>query len=189
MILKMPKELDTWAWESTKTMTFHTIIKRSGTDKVRTMTNQLYPSWEINAKLNKLTNNQVRILFGFFAKIKGSYEPFLFLDPEDNSETDIRLPLAKVGEYQVIRKLGEFVEPVAYIENEKIYINGVLARKDEYELDNGIIRFKAPPTSDAKITASYTYYWKVMLADDKVGITSVFKNFNRSKMLKLVSVR
>ena len=76
-----------------------------------------------------------------------------------------------------------------YIENEKIYINGVLARKDEYELDNGLIRFRTPPSSDAKITASYTYYWKVMLADDKVGITSVFKNFNRSKMLKLVSVR
>jgi len=41
----------------------------------------------------------------------------------------------------------------------------------------------------AKVTASYGYYWRVRLADDKFTIEVVLDNIWRSKSMKLVTVR
>ena len=51
------------------------------------------------------------------------------------------------------------------------------------------MKFKTAPASTAKVTADYTYYWKVMFADDGIDIERQYLNINKSKTFKLEVVR
>lgn len=84
-IRKFPIELNTLSWSSTKAMKWDTEVQTSGSGKVRTMTNLLLPNWTIETKFAYLTNAEYRKLLGFVALVKGAFEPFLWLDPEDHA--------------------------------------------------------------------------------------------------------
>lgn len=188
-IRTFPTSLDTLSWSSKKSMSWNTEIQTSGSGKVRTLTNLLLPNWTIETKFAYLTNEEYRTLFGFVALCKGAHEPFLWLDPEDNQEEKIRLAMSSAGKYQAVLKMGDYVEPVEYIDNEKVYVNGVLQDKKDYSVVKGMIVFNAPPAVTAIVTASYRYYWKVMFKDDGMTIETVFANINKSGSFKLTTVR
>lgn len=189
MTIKKFPELRKLAYSSTKTQKWNTQIQKSGSGKVRTLTNQLYPEWTITAKLIKLTNAEARRLMGFAALLKGAHTPFLWLDPEDYEEKGIQLPLIAPGMYQAVMQLGDYVEPVEYIEKVAVYIDGVKQASNAYTVTGGTVKFKTAPSNTAKITADYTYYWKVMLADDGIETENIFVDFNKSKTFKMVTVR
>ena len=186
-IRKFPK-LNRLVWSSTKTQNWDTQVQRSGSGKVRTMTNQLYPNWVIETKFTMLTDAEYRELLGFVALVKGAFEPFLWLDPEDNAEKGVVLPLVLPGQYQPIRRWGAYLEPVEYVENITVYVDGV-KQTTGYSYENGLIKFTKAPISTAKVTADYTYYWKVMFKDNGLGVEHVFKSIHRSKSFKLEVVR
>lgn len=189
MIIKKFPELRKLAYSSTKTQNWNTQVQKSGSGKVRTLTNQLYPEWTITAKLIELTNAEARKLMGFAALLKGAHTPFLWLDPEDYEEKGIQLPLIANGIYQAVMKMGDYVEPVEYIEKVAVYVDGVKQASNAYTVTGGTVKFKTGPASTAKITADYTYYWKVMLADDGIETENIFADFNKSKTFKMVTVR
>lgn len=189
MILRKFPALRKLAYSSTKRQKWNTQVQKSGSGKVRTLTNQLYPEWTITAKLAKLTNEEARKLMGFAALLKGAHTPFLWLDPEDYEEKGIQLPLITTGTYQAVMKMGDYVEPVEYIEKVTVYIDGVKQASSAYTVTGGTVKFKTAPASTAKVTADYTYYWKVMLADDGIETENIFIDFNKSKTFKMVTVR
>ncbi|MBF1129785.1 MAG: DUF2460 domain-containing protein, partial [Dialister invisus] len=139
--------------------------------------------------LIELTNAEARKLMGFAALLKGAHTPFLWLDPEDYEEKGIQLPLIANGIYQAVMKMGDYVEPVEYIEKVAVYVDGVKQASNAYTVTGGTVKFKTGPASTAKITADYTYYWKVMLADDGIETENIFVDFNKSKTFKMVTVR
>ena len=126
---------------------------------------------------------------GFVAARKGCYEPFLWLDEKDYQEKGIILPKISNGIYQAVMKMGEYVEPVEYIENVTVYVNGKKQDASKYTVRDGYVRFNTAPASSATVTADYTYYWKVRFDDDGMGINHIFDNINRSERFKLVTVR
>lgn len=189
MALRKFPALRKLAYSSTKKQKWNTKIQKSGSGKVRTLTNQLYPEWTITAKLVKLTNEEARKLMGFAALLKGAYTPFLWLDPEDYEEKGIQLPLVTNGTYQAVMKMGDYVEPVAYIEKVTVYLDGKKQASSAYSVTDGLVKFKTAPASSAKVTADYTYYWKVMFEKDEMEIENIFVDFNKSKTFKMVTVR
>ena len=189
MILRKLPALRKLAYSSTKRQKWNTQVQKSGSGKVRTLTNQLYPEWTITAKLAKLTNEEARKLMGFAALLKGAHTPFLWLDPEDYEEKGIQLPLITTGTYQAVMKMGDYVEPAEYIEKVAVYLDGVKQASNAYTVTGGTVKFKTAPASTAKITADYAYYWKVMLADDGIETENIFIDFNKPKTFKMVTVR
>lgn len=187
-IRKFP-DIRTMDWKSTKSEKWNTEVQRSGSGMVRTMTTWLYPQWTIETRFAYLTDDQYRTLLGFVALIKGAHEPFLWLDPEDYEEKGIQLPRDNDGHYQAVMRMGPYTEPVAYIENVTVYVDGAEVKSTDYTVTNGVISFDTPPGADAVVTADYTYWWKVQLDDDGLGIEKVFKDINKSKTMKLVTVR
>lgn len=177
------------AWDSEKQMSFNTQVQRSGAGRTRTMTNLHYPDWTITTKINYLTDEQARQLFGFVAMVKGAYEPFLWKDPEDCHVDKVQLPLISIGLYQCVMKMGEYVEPTAQVEKATVYVSGVQQTPDKYTIEGGTIRFKQVPVSSAIVTATYDYYWLVRFKDDGMGVKKVFQDINRSKSFKLEVVR
>ena len=188
MYKKFPN-LPRLAWDSEKTMDFNTQVQRSGAGRTRTMTNLHYPDWTITTKINYLTDEQARQLFGFVASVKGAYEPFLWKDPEDYHETNIRLPMIAPGKYQCVMKFGAYVEPAAYAENVKVYVSGVEQATSAYTVADGVITITPALAAGAVVTATYDYYWRVRFKDDGMGVKKVFQDINRSKSFKLEVVR
>lgn len=174
------------AWKSTKEQKWNTVVKTAGSGRIRTMTTWQYPQYIISTQFAYLSPAQYREIMGFFSLVKGGTEPFLWLDPEDNEEINIPLGLGRDGEWQAVRRMGSYIEPVAYVEDLILYADGV--RVDGAVSDKGVIRCSGTVAPDAVITADYTYYWKVRL-DGSFSAEATFKNIYKSKSFKLVTVR
>lgn len=173
-----------FAWKSSKTQSWNTEKQRTASGKVRTLTNQLLPAWEIDASIPMLNDEDVRILFGFVASVRGSHEPFLWLDPEDNREEGIALASINATQFQAVRNYGGYVEPVDYIEDVTVYVNG--SEVTNYTITNGLVTFASAPAGT--VTADFTYYWKVCFANNSISVNRIFNNVN-SVSLNLEVVR
>ena len=186
MAIKKFPNIRRFAWNSTKQQKWNTEVQRSASGKVRTMTSQLYPYWTITASLPAITDAEANTLHGFVALLKGSYEPFLWLDPEDYRLEGQTLSEVSSGKYQAVIRLGDHTEPAEYIEEVTVYVGGVKQDASLYTVADGYITLKTPTSEVVK--ADYTYYWKVMLADDGLTITKIFQNINKAS-LKMVVAR
>lgn len=180
MALKKFPNIRRFAWESTKTEKWNTTIQRTASGRLRTMTNQLYPAWTIEASYNVITDEEARQLLGFVASLKGSSEPFLWLDPEDYEEKGQQLVQIDGVSYQAVMRQGDHLEPVEYIEDVKVYIDGILQGSGTYTVAAGIVKFKTTPAGI--VTADYTYYWKVILSGDQLKIEKIFKDANKASI-------
>ncbi len=173
-----------FAWDSKKSEKWNTVVQRSASGKVRTLTNQLLPSWTIEASYPALTDDEARELLGFVALIKGAHEPFYWLDPEDYECKGQVLAGISDRQFQAVMQMGGYVEAVEYIDEVTVYVNGVVV--NNYTVNDGVIAFASAP--NGTVTADYRYYWKVMLPDDGFRIEKVYKNINKASF-KLEVVR
>ena len=173
-----------FGWQSKKSEKWNTQVQRSASGKMRTLTQQLLPSWTIEASYPALSDDEARELLGFAALVKGAHEPFWWLDPEDYECKGMKLAPISSREFQALMQMGEYVEPVEYIDNVTVYVNGVVATG--YSVEGGVITFNSAPSGT--VTADYRYYWKVCLSDDGFGIEKVYKNINKASF-KLEVVR
>ena len=180
-------EIISLAWKSTKAQKWDTKIKKSGSGKIRTMTNWKYPQYTITTEFSVLTVDEYKALMGFYSQTKGGTIPFLWHDPEDDKEKGITLGKGNQTEWQAVRKFGDFLEPVAHIEDVTLYADGKPVRCVS---DKGVIRLDTGQTvaPTATITADYTYYWLVMFSGDMTA-EILAPNLYKSKSFKLVTVR
>ena len=125
---------------------------------------------------------------GFVNQCKGSYTPFLWLDPEDNHVGSIELPAVSPGIYQCVMMCGSFVQPAHYVENVKVYVDGVLQSENTYKISDGLIKFDSAPASSSVVNAEYDYYWKVMLSGDGIEVEQTYNNVNNTATVKMVTV-
>ena len=186
MVMRKFPELRKFSWNSTFEEKWNTTVQKSASGRVRTLTNQLYPAWTIKASYPALTDAQADELLGFVALIKGSFEAFLWLDPEHNTEKGAPLAQVSSSKYQCVARIGSYVEPVEYVENVTVLVNGAIVPATNYTVSGGIITFQQIPSGT--LTANYTYYWKVILADDGLTISKKFDNINTAE-IKLEVVR
>ncbi len=173
-----------FAWNSKKSQKWNTNVQRSASGMLRTQTNQLLPLWTIEASYPGLTDDEARELLGFVASCKGSFEPFFWLDPEDYQATkQVLAPLGN-NQYQAVMVQGGYVEPVEYIDNITVYVNGSAVYN--YTVTDGVITFASAPNGE--VTADYRYYWKVRFVDDGIVVSKIYKNINQASF-KLEVVR
>ena len=191
MKLKVLPVTDGIAWKSTKAQAWSTTVKEAGSGKERVLTNWAYPRWTIETSYSILTPEAGDLLYGFFASLRGRYEPFLWPDPEHNAEHDIQLGIGTgaKAKYQALRRFGAWAEPVLDLKPDTLEVKVDDVKVEATADDNGIITLAAAPPNGAKVTASYGYYWRVRLSDDKFTIEVVLDNIWRSKSMKLVTVR
>lgn len=175
------------SWNSTKEQKWNTSVQESASGKVRTMTNQIYPKWIISASFPALSEEEAKKLLGFIASVKGRYQPFLWLDPDDFKAEGVRL-VQLDGSYQCVMPFGDYREAVENIEDLKVYLNGVLVDELAYSVNKGRITFVNQLAASDVVTADYKYYWPVMLYEDGISVSMVFKDVYKAS-IKMVVVR
>jgi len=188
-----PPNLVKLDWKSTKKQSWNTTVQKSGSGKIRTMCNQTLPAWTIETKFNMLTDSDYRQLLGFVAAVKGGFEPFLWLDPEDYQEQNILLTSSNEGYFQAVMRLGEWQEPVEGIKDLALVYEGEELPAERLEIIGGqfylLDEYGNRITTSTTVTASYKYYWLVRFADDGLSVERIFYDINKSKSFKLEVVR
>ena len=194
-------------WSVIKAPRFQSRVQRAVTGRELRVLDQPYPIWTWTLTYNLLRDkwdtrgagglgvgyDELRTLAGFFLQQQGSFAPFLFDDPTDDSITGqiVGTGNSSAAAFQLVRTMNGFDEPVTAPNTvSQLYFDGVRQSAASYTVDpaTGLVTFTTPPPSGRVITADFTYYFRVRFADD----TAEFENFMlqlwQLKQVKLQSV-
>lgn len=195
MSLPIFPNLSTMAWNSTKKMKFKTIIQESGSGKKKTRSLWSAPEWTIKCSYTCLEQSRekqdLEEIYGFFGQVKGAGEPFLWWDPEDNTETNVQLGIGDgvKTQFQLLRNYaGKFLEIVL----DPRIVSEVRAGSNPVAFTlgtDGVININPAPAPGLTITADFTYYWRVMFADDSLEAENFWYNLYKLKSIEVVSVK
>lgn len=180
------------AWDSEKTQSWDVTVKKSGSGKRKTITNQAYPEWTLKCSYTALKQEEVEQAAGFFALVKGQLSPFLWKDPEDYQEENVRIGTGDGTNqnFQLLRNYANLaVEPIYDVVSGtlKVFADGV---EVGFTLGtDGLVITDIPPEIGAIITASFEYYWRLAFDDDGMTWKNFWYNYYELKTITLVSAR
>ncbi|SFM09058.1 DUF2460 domain-containing protein [Pelosinus propionicus] len=192
MSLAIFPALPTMAWNSEKRQIWDVTVQKSGSGRRKTLCQQAYPAWELQCSYTALSDSDIKKAAGFFGMVKGMHTPFLWRDPEDYKETNVRIGTGNgvTKEFQLLRNFGGYmVEPITdpIVETITVFNNGNKAVITP--LTDGWVQFASPPSTGAVLTASFEYYWRVAFDDDGLSWANFWYGYYSLKTIKLVSAR
>lgn len=182
-------------WDIKMSPQFSTRIQRSvnGTE-LRTAL-MAYPLWIVSLAYEVLrddiANNELKQLAGFFMSRLGSFDSFLYSNPDDHTVTIEQFGIgdgATVG-FQLTRGYGGFAEPVMNLNGApSIYVDGVLKTlTTHYTISaTGYVTFVTAPASGKAMTWTGNYYWRVRFTHDSAEFSQFMKNLWELKKLEFV---
>ena len=200
-------------WSVSKTPRFATRVQRAVSGRELRVLDQPNPlwSWTLTYALLRDKNDtrapsgpgagydELRTLMGFFLQQQGAFTPFLYDDPTDDQVTAQAIGTGNGSAtiFQLVRSLGAslpgggFAEPVtAPNALAAIYFNGVRQSSSSYSLDpaTGLVTFTSPPPASQLVTADFTYYFRVRVADDSADFENFLYQRWALRQVKLQSV-
>jgi uncharacterized protein (TIGR02217 family) len=192
MSLPIFPELPTMAWNSQKTQRWDTIIQKSGSGRRKSFSRWAYPEWVIDCSYTCLDTETIKKAYGFFAMVRGQFQPFLWKDPEDYQETKVRIGTGNGANktFQLLRAYGGlYTEPVRDIVSGtlKVLVNDLPVTAALGA--DGQVALAAPPANGAAVTASFEYYWRVAFDGDELTWTNFWYGFYRLNKVTMVTVR
>lgn len=164
---------------STKTPIWSTKVQKSASGRELRASYYSYPLWRFSLSFEVLRSAadlaELQTLVGFFNARQGSFDSFLYQDPEDNTVTDQTFAMALSGQtqYRLARQFGGVVEPVFGPKltgpgAAAIYVDGVLKTVGvDYTLDaNGLVTFASAPISGARLSWTGDFYYRCRFLQD-----------------------
>lgn len=166
------------SWGVLKTPKFNTLIHKSVSGKELRASTMAYPTYKFTLKYEFLRQSELQTLMGFFSLMRGSWDNFLFADPNDNSVTaqNIGTGNGSSTKFQLTRTYGGFTEPVMNVNGTaQIYLNGTLKTAGtDYTIDAfGMVTFNTAPLNAVAVTWTGSYYFRCRFNADEYN----FENF------------
>ena len=178
-----------------RTPVFKTLTQESASGMETRAALQLYPRWQWTLSFNFLrddANNEFRTLLAFFLARKGSFESFLYVDPDDNTVAAQPVGLGDGSNkvFQLVRSLGGFTEPVLTPILITIYVGGVaLGPSDWSSLGGGQVQLNSAPGHGVAVTADIAYWWPVRFLADQYDFSKFMNRLWEQKKLDFISVK
>jgi len=183
------------SWGVGRSPSFNTNVHRSASQREARGALAAYPLWTFSLAFEVLRSDlaftELQTLGGFFLARRGSFDSFLYSDPDDNAVTAQLFGLGDgvTTQFQLVRAWGSFVEPTMAINGAaQIYIAGVLKTlTTDYTIDGlGMVTFVAAPAAAASLTWTGAYYYRVRFTKDMADFTKFMKNLWELKSLEFV---
>ena len=131
--------------------------------------------------------SELRTLVGFFNSMRGSFDSFLFLDPDDSVATNQQFGVGDgvTTRFQVTRSMGGFAEPVFdfVAGTTSFFVNGSL-QASGITLANGLLTFASAPAAGAVLTWSGTYYWRCAFTNDSTEFSQFMQRLWEAKAVE-----
>jgi len=158
---------------------------------------QLYPIYEFQLGYEVLKDGNLgtdlAALTGFYLARQGSYDNWLYSDPQDNSVTAATFGTGDgaTTAFQLIRAYGAggftYTEPVQNLNSAPaIYVNGVLKTltTDYTVSSSGLVTFTVAPAAAAALTWTGTFYYRCRFLDDQLPFNRMMNGLWAAKALK-----
>lgn len=177
------------SWPIIRTPTNSTTIKTAVSGREYRKANWASPKWAYQLTWDVLRQGTVHgvvgytelsSLMGFINARQGSFDSFLYPDPDDGS---VSLQQVGLGDgvttvFQLVRTFGSYVEPVYDLNGAPIiFVDGAIqtgAGVNYTLLPHGVISFVSAPPSGKIVAWTGSYYWRCRFQVDSADF---YKNF------------
>jgi uncharacterized protein (TIGR02217 family) len=135
---------------------------------------------------------ELQQLIGLFNTHGGSFESFLFPDPDDNAVTAqvVGTGTGSATQFQLVRTLGGFVEPVYAVNGSpSIYLDAVLQSSGYTISSSGLITFTSAPGNGVVVTWTGSYYWRVRFVQDRTEFVQFLKQLWEARSVELITTK
>lgn len=157
-----------------------------------------YPIYDYEQQYSMLRSDNVNLelqtLLDFYSARQGSFDTWLFNDPDDNTATLMSFGTGDgaTTAFQLTRTLigGGFAEPVS-APNTVTQVRVAGSATGAYTLNSatGVITFTVAPANAAALDWTGTYYWRCRFKGDTFDVEKFHNMFWEAKALKFVSVK
>ena len=134
---------------------------------------------------------ELQTLAGFFNARGGSFDSFLFTDPDDYS---VAGQLFGTGDgtttvFALVRSFGGFAEATPDLNGPaSIYVNGTLITTG-YTVSAGVVTFTTAPTAGQVLTWAGSFYRRVRFLKDQLDFSKFMKDLWEAKKVELLSLK
>ena len=163
-----------WTTEVTQSWTVNEQTSASG--KRRAISSQTLPAWEFGLTFPMLSAEEKDTLLAFVTRVKGTLMPFYYKDAESYKAIKLRLATNTDGTYQLVANMHGQQEPVYYVDQLHVYVDGTEQDASTYTVDRGAVKFSTALKNTQVVTASYEWYWKVCFSSSKLKVSQIFQD-------------
>lgn len=184
--------------EVSRTPVWSTTHKPSVSQRDFRSANASYPLYKYKLSYEVLRQTtgfaEFTTMVGFFNARRGSFDSFLFTDPDDCAVTAQPLgPGDGVNRmFQLVRNFGGFIELVFDTNSAPlVYLDGVLQTlTTNYTVSGiGVVTFVVAPGAGVAVTWSGTYYRRVRFEQDAAEFNKFMDKLWALKTLELITVK
>lgn len=177
---------------------WRSLVQSSASGKEISVGYMSYPlyQWKLdfNVLRSTLTLPELNSLQGFFNKMSGRVDTFLFTDPEDNAVVDMQFGTGDGANkiFPLTRALGGYTEPVQSLNGAIVVkVNGVTKTlTTDYTINSlGVVSFVVAPANTAVITWTGSFYYRCRFLKDQLDLVQLFNQLWESKGLTFQSVK
>jgi uncharacterized protein (TIGR02217 family) len=178
-----------------KTANWSTKVQDSTSGKETRLSFWSYPRWNYDLPFEFLRSDataELQTLLGFFNDRKGSYDDWLFNDPDDNVATG---QLFGVGDgvttsFQLARAIGGVSEPVRAVNTiTQVTKTGVVTTDYTINMFTGLLTFTTAPTAGQILAWTGTFYWRCRFMDDAISPSKFMQNLWELRSLQFQSIK
>lgn len=179
--------------EIKRTPMWKTLRQESVSGKILTAALMTYPTRKYMLAYEVLragAEQELQNLEGFFNARQGSFDTFLFNDPDDRSVTDQTFGTGNgvTTAFPLLRTRGGFSEPVQSVNGAPVIkVAGVVkATPADYVISTlGVVNFVVAPANGAALTWTGNYYWRCRFLLDMIDLDKFLQDLwklNRIEM-------
>jgi uncharacterized protein (TIGR02217 family) len=135
-----------------------------------------YPIWVYRLSYEFLRRSggdaELDALVGFFNQVRGSWDTFLFADPDDNA---VAAQTIGIGDgvnrdFALVRTIGAFAEPIG-ARNGAITVTANGAATTAYVLiENRIVRMNTAPANGVVMRWTGSYHMRCVFTEDRMNL-------------------
>src|SRR5579875_135180 len=172
-----------------------TIIQESVAGKETRLQKWSYPrhQWKVSYDIlrSAAAYQEWQALAGFFNAVGGAAGAFLYGDPDDGSVASQEFGVGDgvTTQFQLVRALGGFVEPVFNINGTPTNAVGGVATSAFTLGSTGTVIFNTAPASGAALTWTGGYYFLCRFVDDSADFSKFMAQLWDVKKLAWISVK
>lgn len=170
-------------WSFIRTPIWKTTIQTTQSGRELRAANMSYPVYKYTLTYDVLRSSasfaELQTLVGFFNARSGSFDSFLFTDPDDNT---VAAQLFGTGDgvtksFQLVKAFGGYTEPVIAVNAiTQVTVAGTATAAYTVNNDTGILTFTTAPASGAALGWSGSFYYRCRFVADTYDFEKFMQN-------------
>jgi uncharacterized protein (TIGR02217 family) len=196
-----PSTLPGIKWGGTKTPIWSTKVQRSAAGRELRAAYYSYPLYKFSLSYEVLragAQAELQQLVGFFNARQGSFDSFLYFDPDDNAVVNQNFGVGTGAQtqFQLVRTFGGFVEPVIAPQTSgpgvpAISVAGALRTPGtHYSIsDSGLVTFTTAPAAGQVLTWTGEFYYRCRFLQDSADFERMMYQLWSLKKIEFQSVK